>query len=40
MLRLEPVGQQAVGNSTVLLDAHNDSTLGSPGMLTMTVCLL
>lgn len=37
MLRLEPTGQQAVGNTTVLLNAHYDSTLGSPGMLTMTV---
>jgi len=37
MLRLEPTGQQAVGNTTVLLNAHYDSTLGSPGTHTMTV---
>ena len=31
MLRIEPTGKQAVGNTTVLLNAHYDSTLGSPG---------
>ncbi len=37
MLRLEPTGQRAAGNTTVLLNAHYDSTLGSPGTLTMTL---
>ncbi len=31
MLRIEPSGKQAAGNTTVLLNAHYDSTLGSPG---------
>ena len=39
MLRLEPTGQQAVGNTTVLLNAHYDSTLGSPGALLSGRCL-
>ena len=40
MLRLEPTGQQAVGNTTVLLNAHYDSTLGSPGALLSGGCLI
>jgi len=39
MLRLEPTGQQAVGDTTVLLNAHYDSTLGSPGTLLSGGCL-
>ena len=31
MLRIEPTGHHAAGNTTVLLNAHYDSTLGSPG---------
>ncbi|KAL0050880.1 hypothetical protein WJX82_009317 [Trebouxia sp. C0006] len=39
MLRLEPTGQQAVGNTTVLLNAHYDSTLGSPGAADCASCV-
>lgn len=31
MLRLEPTDQLAAANSTLLLNAHYDSTLGSQG---------
>ena len=31
MLRLAPTHQQAASNSTLLLNAHYDSTLGSQG---------
>ncbi|DBB01398.1 TPA: hypothetical protein ACH3X1_000064 [Trebouxia sp. C0004] len=40
MLRLEPTGQQAVGNTTVLLNAHYDSTLGSPADCASCVAVL
>ena len=45
MLRLEPAGQPSPANSTVLLNAHYDSTLGSQGgcatsSALVRVCLL